>query len=491
MASIAPIWVKISDFGISKRTVGTALNTMCGTSIYKAPELLGILPKDVKKGNQYTMAVDLWALGVVIHQVLTTQIPFLETWNETDINTDLDTGLTLCMEDQQPQLDATMLYGYCNGSDPFPVQSLKMNGVHEEGIDFVKSLMVVNPADRASAKDALSCLLEIRVFCRVPELKPLNPLAVVPSRPGQLIVDNGAFVDIGSEPRTIPTLQVLDGDNCEAVSPSRTMAEQLEREVKYNEALEWDARALAGTEGALGVDYPDMLTAISKLVDINLPERWRDLEVQEHARRVLGSLRALGEDHPNTLSSISEIGKAYYKQGMYDKAVEWYGRVLAGRERARGVDHPDTLTMISKIAGIHSKNGEYDQAVQWHKRALAGKKRTLGEDHPGTLAVIIKIGRLYDKQEMYDNALEWHERALAGRERALGLDHPDTLIILTQMVTTLRYQGPYKQSLKRSRRVLECQERILGKDHPHTQKSAVLLEAAIQIQGKQNEASRE
>ncbi|KAL0630970.1 hypothetical protein Q9L58_010180 [Maublancomyces gigas] len=116
IASASPIWVKITDFGVSKHAAGKSMQTNCGTFFHRAPEQQGLLPKYLTTRNNYTIAVDLWALGVVAHEVLTTEIPFLES---------------------------------------FPVESLQKHGAGAEGIDSVKSLMAVDPAKRPVAKEAL------------------------------------------------------------------------------------------------------------------------------------------------------------------------------------------------------------------------------------------------------------------------------------------------------------------------------------------------
>lgn len=76
IASSAPAWqVKIADFGISKRAVqgGTQLRTMNGTMGYQAPEVLGLLADDSvpdSQAMQYTVSVDIWAVGIIALELL-------------------------------------------------------------------------------------------------------------------------------------------------------------------------------------------------------------------------------------------------------------------------------------------------------------------------------------------------------------------------------------------------------------------------------------
>lgn len=104
-------------------------------------------------GDSYTKVVDVWALGTVVHQILTSEIPFLETYEAmTSMTTTPEPSNTA--SPTMSTIDSELLYAYCRGSD-FPTQSLQRNGVSYEGIDFVKSLIIADPRKRVSAKDEL------------------------------------------------------------------------------------------------------------------------------------------------------------------------------------------------------------------------------------------------------------------------------------------------------------------------------------------------
>lgn len=117
-------WVKIADFGISKRvedSLGKS-TTMKGTFGYIAPELFGFTPK----GTPY--AVDIWAAEEIMFQVLTKQPTF-----------------------KHPGL----VFNYVQTPNIFPSNQLLANEVSQPGVEFVLSLMQPTPAGRRSAKDAL------------------------------------------------------------------------------------------------------------------------------------------------------------------------------------------------------------------------------------------------------------------------------------------------------------------------------------------------
>ncbi|KAH0562358.1 hypothetical protein GP486_002949 [Trichoglossum hirsutum] len=124
-------WVKIGDFGISKRAQGdlTALRTQVGTLAYEAPEIRGYVDTD-EPTSGYDNAVDMWSMGCVIYKIATQNVPF-------------------------PTPGA--VFKFCCGTLPFP-EELLLAKISTDGTEFVKSLITPNPRDRLSAASALEAL---------------------------------------------------------------------------------------------------------------------------------------------------------------------------------------------------------------------------------------------------------------------------------------------------------------------------------------------
>jgi serine/threonine protein kinase len=77
-------WVKLADFGISKRIQeSSALHTMhIGTSGFIAPEVMGIFHHDDDLDEEdisYTQKVDMWALGETVCRMMTAGCPTFES----------------------------------------------------------------------------------------------------------------------------------------------------------------------------------------------------------------------------------------------------------------------------------------------------------------------------------------------------------------------------------------------------------------------------
>mmetsp|Transcript_63517 Transcript_63517/g.138337 ORF Transcript_63517/g.138337 Transcript_63517/m.138337 type:complete len:567 (-) Transcript_63517:29-1729(-) len=113
--------LKLVDFGLSKVwEPDTKLKVSCGTLGYVAPEVLD---------KNYNTQCDLWSLGVCVFVLLSGYMPF-----------DGSSAHQICLIK----------------SGMYDMDDDKWRGISEEGKDFVKKLLVVNPTERMTAEQALA-----------------------------------------------------------------------------------------------------------------------------------------------------------------------------------------------------------------------------------------------------------------------------------------------------------------------------------------------
>ena len=129
---MSPVWVKLGDFGVSKRILAqsiTTLHTPVSTQLYSAPEVLGL--DSSSETSNYTNSVDIWSLGCVIYELLT--------------------GTKLFALEGQV---SRYFFGKC----PFPEDKLKglSPPTDDIGISLLKSMLLIRPEDRPTAAGALS-----------------------------------------------------------------------------------------------------------------------------------------------------------------------------------------------------------------------------------------------------------------------------------------------------------------------------------------------
>lgn len=148
LASLTPIKVKLADFGISKSTAGTDLRTRVGTANYMAPEQLGLLPANLRQRNEYTTAVDMWALGFMVHELLTGKTPFLETTVQM-----MSSGYPT--EAEEGAIDMRLMLQFCDGLARLPLEPLQAIDAPRSAIQFIRRLVVPDPRARPTPAEAL------------------------------------------------------------------------------------------------------------------------------------------------------------------------------------------------------------------------------------------------------------------------------------------------------------------------------------------------
>lgn len=121
-------WVKLSDFGISKRIKASTemLSTVKGTPSYMAPELVNYDPGSaVQVDNR---AGDMWSLGEMAHRMLTARAAFSSQ---------------------------AALFRYMMWPDSLPFQELAKRGASGDVEPFIRALMKPTPEHRLTSDNAL------------------------------------------------------------------------------------------------------------------------------------------------------------------------------------------------------------------------------------------------------------------------------------------------------------------------------------------------
>jgi len=113
--------LKVIDFGIAViMKPGSLMDECCGTTSYMAPEVLT---------GPYDVQCDLWAVGVIVFCMLSGSLPFM---GKSDM-----------------EKKSNILRGN------YSFQGRAWRAVSDEAKDFVSKLLVQNPKERRSAKEAL------------------------------------------------------------------------------------------------------------------------------------------------------------------------------------------------------------------------------------------------------------------------------------------------------------------------------------------------
>ena len=492
---------RIADFGLAAQLeVGgdlTAMSGVLGTPHYLAPEAL-------RHGSgALTVASDLYALGVMLFELLTGRTPFagaspaeLPTLVEQSdppsprvlapaVPGDLEIVCLKCLERDPARryagaaalaedlrrflADEPILARRPGGWDRFAKFSRRHRAAVVAAVVVIAVLLIATAvsvtlavqarrAERLAATEArtskeLAEFLQNDLLAQAsPEQQPDRDLKMrtVVDRAGKRI--EGRFAE---QPLVEAALRV-------------TLAATYEGLGEYAAELPHLERALALRRRQLGPDVPDTLRVIADLTMV-FYHLARYKEAEASGTEVWTRQKSvLGAEHPDTLASASTLALVLQSAGKLPESEALYRPTLAARRRVLGPDHDDTLTTASGLGTVLRARGQLAEAEELLRGVLAVRRRISGNDHPATMrainevgAVLVTVGRLAEAETLFTESL-----ALA--RRVIGPEAPDTLTTLSNLAVTYQSQSKYAEAQPILDEAVALQRRIRGPDHPNT-----------------------
>ena len=139
--------------------------------------------------------------------------------------------------------------------------------------------------------------------------------------------------------------------------------------------------------------------------------------------------RLLGADSPELAESLNILGTAWQERGDHAQAEPAFREALAIRERAFGEGHADTAESVNNLAVLLAmrEGSDGDEVERLERRGLALRRAAFGDAHLETAQSLNNLA-VFQYQRRRDGDLD-DAAALLGealqiREAQLGADHP-------------------------------------------------------------------
>jgi eukaryotic-like serine/threonine-protein kinase len=205
--------------------------------------------------------------------------------------------------------------------------------------------------------------------------------------------------------------------------------------------------------------------------------------------RALAVRRGLyGAEHPEVAASLHEKGVLLYLAGEYDTAEPPLREALALRRKLLGTDHADVALSLTHVAELQRRRGSFPEAIALQREAVAIRQRVFGEESQSTgealhnLAVFLRAGGQDEEVESL------YRRSLAIQRRALGEEHSEVAVALGNLALLLAAKGQYEEAEQLQRQALAIQLTLFGEDHTATIGSLNSLATLLVQRGEFEEA---
>ena len=232
---------------------------------------------------------------------------------------------------------------------------------------------------------------------------------------------------------------------------------------------------------------------LGDIFDVSNPgeQRGRTITAQEILDQ--GAARIQGElaDQPLVQATLMDtIGKVYQNLGLFDAARAQLERSVALRRTALGPDAIETLQARNDLAEIDRQQSRFDVAEKAHRAVLAAREARLPPGDPKIAESLNNIGLLLHQRNRDKEAEPLLRRALDIRRRALGDRDLETTVTMSNLGQTLKTEGRLDEAEAIYRETLDIRRAAFGADHPRTLNSEYVLATLLGEKGNHAEAER-
>ncbi len=255
----------------------------------------------------------------------------------------------------------------------------------------------------------------------------------------------------------------------------------------YTEAEAQHVRALALRERLYGPRHPDVVRAQD-----NLGFLWVQQDRLAPADSILAlalaSARTFRDEDDLLASILSSLGTVRWWQGDAQAALDLHQQAVAAYE---SVDEPDEIEIaagMGNVADVLHDLGRDDEAVATMERVLSTYRRAYAPTNARIAMALRDLSSGYYGLRRYDDAVHANEEALALFRRTVDPDSPDLANTLSNHGPVLIKVGRYAEAEAAEREAMGIYERTVGTEHQGYAAALLKASQAQELQGQIAEA---
>jgi serine/threonine-protein kinase len=416
-------------------------------------------PEQVR-GDQVTTSTDIYALGVLLYELLAGKRPF-----QLDTTSPFELARIIC--EQDPQLPSVV--SAANPELAAPDASRTVSGDLD---NIVLMAMRKEPARRyvsvsALASDVKAYLTGYPVQARSDTWKyrsgkfvrrhkaaaaaaVIVVLALVGFSIGMGLLAKRATRERLAAQRESQFLKGI----FEAATPDRSRGQQITARELLDQGAKRVDRELAGDPELQGTMLDAIGNAYSAL------GLYGQAELLLERAYVLRS-RTLGDGSTDVAATLFNLAVAIRQQGQYKRAEPLYRQSLAVRERNLGEHNIAVAESLSQLGEcLYLENRDADAEPVLRKAVALDRELKSDSFARGYLALLLK------REGNYPEALQLLRELVEYIGQHTGTDNPEFALAVHNLGGTLIDAGDLTGAETAERQVIELQRKVLGNNHP-------------------------
>ncbi len=474
---------KLLDFGIAKLLERDPRVSAVTAGPESVPLSLPYASPEQLTGGAMTTAADVYALGVVLYELLTGRRP-----HRSD-------GLS-------PEQVARKLYGETPAKPSTAVQRREEAGEGDHRVELTPgSVSQVRDGDVRRLVRHLRGDLD-NIVLRALEPEPEHRFASVEqlseelrryleglpvrSRPPTFFYRTGKFVRrnaLGVATATLVAVLLLGFGLAMAAERQKTAKERDRSEAVTDFLI--DFLQAPDRFGGESLTVHEALEQGVKKIPQNFAEQpeiraalldttggvYRNLALPEKARPLLEEalelrLRLYGDDHVLVAETLHNLANLERDEGRRAEAEELMRRALVIQRHAFPNGHRDLAAGLNNLALLLRRRKQLDEAEALAREALAMKEALFGPEHLEVTKPLNTLARVRRDRGALEEAEKLYRRSLALRRRWADSTGPDLATALNALASVLVARGNPQAALPLYEEALGIRRTLHLRDHP-------------------------
>lgn len=258
----------------------------------------------------------------------------------------------------------------------------------------------------------------------------------------------------------------------------------------YDQSAALLERSVALRRRLPGSDQAALASSLKALAELR--RRNSDFQAAEALARESLSIRLKlhGKRHFDVAESMNTLALTLDQKGDYAASEQLFRELIQMRDVLRVNDpnqHLETA-VLSNLAGVLRSMGRYADAEPFMRECVEIRRRTIKGDHPRLALALTKLGGTLTDAGRYAEAEPLLREGLAMRQRLHGNAHPDVSGSMSSLAHALTALGKLDEAEKNYREALAITRQLFGNDNVSLAVDLRNLARLLRRRGKDAEA---
>jgi serine/threonine protein kinase len=180
---------------------------------------------------------------------------------------------------------------------------------------------------------------------------------------------------------------------------------------------------------------------------------------------------------------LTMVGRTYLRMGLYAKALPLLERALVLGRAAFRSDHATLAQSLNDLGVLYREQGNMAAAEPLLRESLAMRRRVLGPNDKDVAVTLIELARVLNETGRTDEAEPDIRESLAIRRKVFGEEHRETATSKSELGRLLMQRGDLAGADPYLRENVATTVHMLGPDHPNSAAAKGTLAQLLLLEG--------